>query len=309
MENLRKIYCRYDMVCEAPSGGGVEIVPMPQFFTLKPVVETQQSHVHNFYELVWFTEGEGVHTVDFCDYPVEAGTLFFVAPGQVHNFDAHYEGQRGYVINICTDLMGETCGEELDFLRYRLFDADTVPFRRINAEAAVRLESVVAQLREENGLADAVGHKAYLRSLVRMLVINVERACEDNCSEVAQRSSVAQQTFVAFRRLIDQHYRRLHSVKEYASMLGMSPKTLTNHVAECSPHSPLEIINARLVLEAKRMLRYGTMMVKEIAFELGFDDPSYFVKFFKRNTGQLPADFRRCSTGELQGAACGECGS
>lgn len=295
MENLRKIYCRYDMVCEAPTGGGVEIVPMPHFFTTKPIIETQQSHVHNFYELVWFTEGEGVHTVDFCEYPVAPGTLFFIAPGQVHNFDEHYEGQSGYVIKICADLMGETCGDDLDILRYRLFDTDTVPYHRIDASAAARLESIVAQLREENALAGAVGHKDYLRALVRMLIICIERACEGCSAEPAQRSSMAQTTFIAFRRLIDQHHRRLHSVKEYASMLGVSPKTLTNHVAECSPHSPLEIINARLVLEAKRMLRYGTMMVKEIAFELGFEDPSYFVKFFKRHTGQLPADFREAA--------------
>lgn len=303
MENLKKIYCRYDMVCEAPTGGGVEIIAMPHFFTTKPIIETQQSHVHNFYEIVWFTEGEGVHTVDFSDYPVAPGTLFFVAPGQVHSFGADYEGQRGYVIKICSDLMGETCGADLDNLRYRLLDAGAVPTRRLDTETAARLERIVAQLREENALVGAVGHKDYLRALVRMLVINIERACE-SCADVpAPRSSTAQSTFVAFRRLIDQQHRRLHSVKEYASLLGVSTKTLTNHVAECSPHSPLEIINARLVLEAKRMLRYSNMMVKEIAFELGFDDPSYFVKFFKRHTGQLPADFR--SSSQQSAPACG----
>ena len=292
MENLRKIYCRYDMVCDAPTGGGVEIVPMPHFFTTKPIIETQQSHVHNFYELIWFTEGEGVHTVDFCEYPVVPGTLFFLAPGQVHNFDEHYEGQSGYVIKICADLMGETCGADLDDLRYRLFDTETVPFHRVDADAAARLERLVVQLREENALVNVVGHKDYLRALVRMLLITIERACEAGGGVPTARVSAARGTFIAFRRLIDQNFRRLHSVKEYAALLGVSTKTLTNHVAECSPHSPLEIINDRLVLEAKRRLRYSNMMVKEIAYTLGFDDPSYFVKFFKRQTGQLPADFR-----------------
>ena len=295
MENLQKIYCRYDMVCEAPTGGGVEIVPMPHFFTTKPLIETQQSHVHNFYELIWFTGGHGVHTVDFCEYPVEPGTIFFVAPGQVHNFDEHWEGQHGYVLKICADLMSETCDQDLDNLRYRIFDPDTVPYHRIDAEATAHLERIVAQLREEHALATAVGHKDYLRALVRMLIISIERACECQTVAPTPRSSAAQTTFIAFRRLIDQQFRRLHTVKEYASELGVSPKTLTNHVAECSPHSPLEIINARLILEAKRRLRYSNMMVKEIAFDLGFDDPSYFVKFFKRQTGHLPADFRNSS--------------
>lgn len=303
MEDLKKIYCRYDMVCEAPTGGGVEIVPMPHFFTTKPIIETQQSHVHNFYEIIWFTEGEGVHTVDFREYPVCPGTLFFVAPGQVHNFDAHYEGQSGYVLKVCSDLMSEACGEAIDILRYRLFDVDTAPYRHIDAVAAERLERIVAQLREENALAHAVGHKDYLRALVRMLIINIERACSDCGASFTQRATTAQTTFLAFRRLLDREHRRLHSVKEYAMELGVSTKTLTNHIAECSPHSPLEIINGRLVLESKRMLRYSNMMVKEIAFELGFDDPSYFVKFFKRQTGQLPADFR--NSAQQSPAACG----
>lgn len=292
MESLKKIYCRYDMVCDAPTGGSVEIVPMPHFFTTKPPVETQQSHVHNFYELIWFTGGQGVHTVDFCDYPVAPGTLFFVAPGSVHNFSVNYEGQSGYVIKICTDLMGETCGADLDDLRYRLFDAETVPYHLVDAEATVRLGRLVDQLREENALVNVVGHTDYLRALVRMLVITIERACEAGPSVPGPRISAARSTFIAFRRLIDQSFRTLHSVKEYAAALGVSTKTLTNHVAECSPHSPLEIINDRLVVEAKRRLRYSNMMIKEIAYELGFDDPSYFVKFFKRQTGQLPADFR-----------------
>lgn len=303
MEDLKKIYCRYDMVCEAPAGGGVEIVPMPHFFTSKPVIETQQSHVHNFYEIIWFTEGEGVHTVDFREYPVRPGTLFFVAPGQVHSFGEHYEGQRGYVLKVCADLMGESCGEALDILRYRLFDVDTVPYRRIDEAAAERLERIVAQLSEENALGLAVGHKDYLRALVRMLVISIERACEDCTGAFAPRTTTAQATFLAFRRLLDKEHRRLHSVKEYAAELGVSTKTLTNHIAECSPHSPLEIINARLVLEGKRMLRYSNLMVKEIAFDLGFDDPSYFVKFFKRQTGQLPADFR--NSAQQSPASCG----
>lgn len=304
MEDLKKIYCRYDMVCEAPAGGGVEIVPMPHFFTSKPVIETQQSHVHNFYEIIWFTEGEGVHSVDFREYPVAPGTLFFVAPGQVHSFGEHSEGQRGYVLKVCADLMGESCGEALDILRYRLFDVDTVPFRRIDEAAAERLERIVAQLSEENALGLAVGHKDYLRALVRMLVINIERACAECSAAFVPHTTTAQATFLAFRRLLDKEHRRLHSVKEYAAELGVSTKTLTNHIAECSPHSPLEIINARLVLEGKRMLRYSNLMVKEIAFDLGFDDPSYFVKFFKRQTGQLPADFRNSAQQSLASCGC-----
>ena len=75
-------------------------------------------------------------------------------------------------------------------------------------------------------------------------------------------------------------------------MLNVAVRTLNKCVNECSGNSPLTLINNRIILEAKRMVRYTEMMIKEIALELGFDDPSYFVKFFKRQTGYLPSEFR-----------------
>lgn len=84
----------------------------------------------------------------------------------------------------------------------------------------------------------------------------------------------------------------MHTVKEYANLLNVSAKTLTNCVYESSHSTPLSLINERIVLEAKRQLLHSSLKVKEIAFRLGFEDPSYFVKFFKRHVGCLPAEFR-----------------
>ena len=77
-----------------------------------------------------------------------------------------------------------------------------------------------------------------------------------------------------------------------STYLNVSTKTLTNCVYESSHSTPLKIINDRVILEAKRQLLHSSLKIKEIAFYLGFEDPSYFVKFFKRQTGYLPAEFR-----------------
>ena len=84
----------------------------------------------------------------------------------------------------------------------------------------------------------------------------------------------------------------MHTVKEYANHLNVSVKTLTNSVDASSCSTPLKIINDKSILEAKRQLCYTDLKIKEIAFRLGFDEPSYFLKFFKRQTGILPAEFR-----------------
>ena len=100
------------------------------------------------------------------------------------------------------------------------------------------------------------------------------------------------QLFVEFRRLVEQEFTRLHTVQDYADRLNVAVRTLNKCVNECSQKSPLAFINDRIVLEAKRMVRHTNMMIKEIAYELGYEDPSYFVKLFKRQTGHLPSDFR-----------------
>lgn len=291
MENLKQIFCRYDMVCDAPRGGGIEMVKMPEFFDTKPDIETCLSHIHDFYEIIWFREGEGVHHVDFNTYPVANGTVFFISPGQVHSFDDNH-AQRGCVMKVCTKLLNEQQDEDIAYLKYNVFNADSVPYYRVEPAYYDQIEALIAMIAQETSMGDSIGHEDYLRSLIRMLIITVERGSVAQENTVLLPSKTSHKIFLTFRQKIEQNYRALHTVKDYANLLGVSTKTLTNYVAECSPLSPLELINGRVILEAKRLLRYSTMMIKEIAYRLGFEDPSYFVKFFKRIVGVSPADFR-----------------
>lgn len=291
MEKLKQVFCRYDMVCDAPQGGGVELVSMPEFFTEKPAIETSLAHIHDFYEIVWFRNGSGTHYVDFNSYPVLPHTAFFISPGQVHTFDDNIR-QEGYVMKICTQLLNEQNDEDIAYLKYNVFNADTVPYRHISEEAAAKVEHMIELINEESEQGHQIGHEDYLRALIRMLIIIIERGSLDGDNPVLSVSKVSHKIFLTFRQQLEKNYCTLHTVKDYANLLGVSTKTLTNYVGECSPHSPLEIINGRIVLEAKRLLRYSTLMIKEVAYRLGFEDPSYFVKFFKRIVGVSPIDFR-----------------
>lgn len=88
------------------------------------------------------------------------------------------------------------------------------------------------------------------------------------------------------------HVLRDHFVGEYANMLNISSRTLTKYVAESRWRTPLQIINDRIALEAKRLIQSTSLRIKEVAGHLGFDDPSYFVKFLKRLTGKMPTELR-----------------
>ena len=276
MNELKEIFCRYDMVCDNPSGVGMELYRMPEFFQQLKGVETDTMHLHGFYEIIWFQKGSGTHYVDFNQYAIAPGTIFFISPGQIHSFDTKHD-QEGYVLKICAELFD-------DFV--------SLSCVTVQDKDSAALEMLIGAMQEELKKEDSLGHREALHALVKLFVIMVRRSYADINPSAPTPHKVSYKAFLNFRKLIEENYCRLHTVKDYAALLNVSSKTLTLYVNECSKYSPLELINNRIILEAKRLLRYSVLSVKEIAFRLGFEDPSYFAKFFKRLVKQSPADYR-----------------
>lgn len=276
MNQLKEIFCRYDMVCDNPSGVGMELYRMPEFFEKLKGMETDTMHLHGFYEIIWFQEGSGTHYVDFNQYPITPGSIFFISPGQIHSFDTRHD-QKGYVLKICAELFD-------DFVNLTCVT--------VQEKDSAALESLAGAIEQELKKHDSLGHKDALRSLVKLFIIMVRRSYAGITPTALNPHKSSHKAFMTFRRLIEENYCRLHTVKDYAALMNVTAKTLTLYVNECSTFTPLELINNRIILEAKRLLRYSVLSVKEIAFQLGFDDPSYFVKFFKRIVRQSPADYR-----------------
>lgn len=204
------------------------------------------------------------------------GLFFFISPGQIHSFDTKHD-QEGYVLKICAELFD-------DFV--------SLSCVTVQDKDSAALEMLVTAMQEELKKEDSLGHREALHALVKLFVIMVRRSYAGMNPSAPNPHKVSYKAFLNFRKLIEENYCRLHTVKDYASLLNVSSKTLTLYVNECSKYSPLELINNRIILEAKRLLRYSVLSVKEIAFRLGFEDPSYFAKFFKRLVKQSPADYR-----------------
>lgn len=249
-------------------------------------------HTHSFYTIIWFEDGEGLHYVDFDKYEVRPGSVFFISPDQLHTFDASHYRQSGHIIEFSDDFLQDEVNSESLFLKYDVFNAyDTPPYRIVDAAGCTSLRRIIEELEREVGRFDAFAHHDCLTMLVKLFLITVQRYGHTADSSLSITSQ-QHRSFVRFRQLLEQNYHQLHTVGEYARLLGVSTKTLTSCTLESSHHTPLQLINARLVLEAKRLLRFTDFSGKEVAYQLGFDDPSYFVKFFKRHTGMLPLEFR-----------------
>jgi AraC family transcriptional regulator, transcriptional activator of pobA len=253
------------------------------------------AHRHVFYHLVCFTGGAGSHSIDFLRFAIEAGQIYFMAPGQVHSWS--FEGRpEGYVINF-----------SVDFLRAFLLDPaylDRFAFFSGRAEdSVVRLGSplrgqVVVLLGQ---MLEQYGGEGYSVDLMRVrlleLFLLVQSGVAAADSEGHGLSGGAgghkQQIVVNFRRLIEEHYKTLRLPGEYARLLHITPNHLNALCQELLGRPAGEVIRDRVLLEAKRLLTNADMTGAEIADSLNFQDNAYFSRFFKKYAGVTPEGFRK----------------
>ena len=265
---------------------------MPDIFR-QDAFHTVHLHNHSFYTVIWFQNGNGHHYVDFEEYEVVPGSVFFISPEQLHTFDS-VQNQTGWVLEFSEDFLQDESSSESLFLKYDVFNSyDSPPFRILDDYSWHTLQSIIDAIIHEMGQESAFAHHDYLAMLVKLFLITVQRnGVTSGDAHMLSTTSQSDRTFVKFRQLLEKNYRKVHTVSEYARMLGVSTKTLTNCSFDSSHKTPLQLINARLALEAKRLLRFTDMSSKEVAYHIGFEDPSYFVKFFKRQTSLSPLEFR-----------------
>lgn len=165
---------------------------------------------------------------------------------------------------------------------------------RLHAADLAFLEPVLAHMQAEYQL-QRPWHLDMLRANLRLVLIYLSRLYQQQYDPATTAEPTLLATFTA---LVETHHATRHQVAEYAALLHLSPGYLNERVRQLSGQPALAHIRARLVLEAKRQLFHTTRSVAEISFALGFDDPSYFGRFFRRATGQSPASYRR-TTGEM----------
>jgi len=249
-------------------------------------------HAHDYYQLMWFWKGTGCHHIDFADEELQAGRIFVVSPGQPHQFKP-CENTEGIIIQFDDSFFSQEGHKLENIIKYSVFNVfDRPPYYIIGEQTANRLHGIAEEMIRESTDDGNFGHIDYIHNLVKMFLIILIREGLRNDHEHLYGTTAAYTNFINFRKELDRNYRRYHSVQQYASELGMSVKTLSNSTLQCSGQSPLKLINNRLIVEAKRMLMSTPKLVKEIAYELGFEDDSYFVKFFRREVGILPTVFR-----------------
>ena len=239
----------------------------------------------SLFNIIWIKEGKACYLIDFQRYEVEGEAIFFLNPGQAFSVEAE-EVQRGYRLAFSQDFHCVETYHKATSCNGILFNnVYKVPFVNVDSEVVPELENIIQKLLKEFE-NPAFGHHEVVQSYLRLFLVLASRQID------AQQVPGENDFLRNFSFLIEKNYRKFHQVSDYAEMLGIAPKTLTKKIKQLKGVSPSDVIKERLILEAKRELFYSDKQVKTIAYDLGFDDPAYFNRFFKKETGVAPNQFR-----------------
>jgi AraC family transcriptional regulator, transcriptional activator of pobA len=173
-----------------------------------------------------------------------------------------------------------------------LFGSTDHLFIPLNEQAQQKLQLLLDVFIEEFKTLDNIQNEILL-VLLKRLIIYVTKLARSGYTPVKKMQEEKFHTIRKFNLLVEANFKSEHSVSFYAQQLFKSPKTLSNLFAVYSHKSPSLVIQERILIEAKRLLSYTDRPVKQITFELGFEDVSYFSNFFKKHTQSSPLDFRK----------------
>ena len=252
--------------------------------------ELTTTHRTDFYHIIWFQEGYPTHLVDFNPIKIKPNTLLFLNKDIVQQFDSK------------TKIIGKAilftdnffCKTETDtkFLRNNILFNDLFSISQIQAHNQTKLfADLFQQMTDELQNNKDNSQADILQNLLHNFLLHSEREKrKQNFTEI--KKSVDLDYVMLFKDLLETNYKSHKQVNYYAKQIIITEKRLNQATTKVLGKTSKEIIDDRVLLEAKRILAHTTESVKEIAYHLGFEEPTNFIKYFKKHSSITPVEFR-----------------
>lgn len=246
-------------------------------------------HKHDFYLLVLFTKGTGIHEVDFTSYEVKPGALFMLNPGQTHYWELS-ENTEGYIFFHTQSFydLHYTDNKLADFPFF--FSQYNSPCIYLNNVKTQRLESLLKILLEEYSNPKLL-NRQFLVSLADIIYTECTRAYMLQNPSTENSRDKYYDKFRRFEELVEKHFITEKSPAAFAVMLNITPKHLNRITQAVVAKTASDVIQERVMLEAKKLLVQQKDSFSEIGFLLGYEDYAYFSRLFKKKTGETPSVF------------------
>jgi AraC family transcriptional regulator, transcriptional activator of pobA len=247
----------------------------------------QELHRHDFYFILVVSKGSGIHEIDFVEYPITDNSISIMRPGQVHRFKLKV-GSEGYwlAFNREFQLLSSAKGKQL--LRkvasqnfYKLDKTDI-------GALSVSLKSVLKEYTsKEDRFEDMI------KANLNIFLIQLLRYQQNDQDASVKVNDYQQKKLQEFLDLLEVNIRTEKQAAAYADMMSLSPFQLNSITKSLLEKTATELINDQILLEAKRYLLGTSNQVTQIASQLGYQDISYFIRYFKKKMGVTPEVFRK----------------
>jgi len=248
----------------------------------KQSYDFEKPHRHNFNEVLIYYKGGGTHDIDFTTYESKDRSLHFVASDNVHLVLNNKEDE-GCSLLFENDFIDKDLTERLPFNKSN-------PVLQLNEEDFLSLDGLIERIKSEYSKKQK-GYEMIIQAYLQTFMLHLIRMYESQNPE-GREGNAKPEIINKFIVLIRENYIKHETVEQYASMLNVSAKHLIDLCKTHTGKTPLRHIRDHIISEAKKLLFNTKLSVKEIAYELGFDEPGNFSKYFKNASGYSPVEYR-----------------
>ena len=249
-------------------------------------LKQQDPFRNDFYAIAFILKGTLKLAVDFTDYTVSPGMVYFITPGQVSS--TIKVAEEGFGILFKKDFL--THQGAVKWLQgLPIFhQVHSAPYFNISMASHERLTFYLQGMLQEYQSTAPYKYDS-IKANLTLTLIYLSRLYK---MEQGEEHKEHNHTLLRFESLIDEHHQEIKSVKEYAEMLYMTPQNLNRITKKVTGKNASDLINDKVLIEIKRYLLFTDKSIEEIAYQLNFFDNSYFTKYFKKATGMTPKAFR-----------------
>ncbi|MBW1296362.1 helix-turn-helix domain-containing protein [Aquimarina litoralis] len=256
----------------------------------KDSIESIQPHTKDFHQ-VSFIKGFGNSELNINDQKVNDmnSVLYFISPNHIYSW-VRDQNIDGYILNFKQDYLSLKPEEfQRQFLFFELDKLNAIPIDKDESQRVIDIfEEFYSEYHQPRNSFSEEILKHYLQ-VVLYKCLDLYKKRERTVEELPKNQGL----FVKYQNLINNYYLSKRSIKEYATLLNVTPNHLSDSIKSSTGKNALHYINQRLLIEAKNLLKYGNEDIKQIAYTLNFASPSHFGKFFKKHTLKTPANYRK----------------
>jgi len=267
------------------------------FIHVEPLVSRSSAHnwripAHrhrDLFQIFLIERGGGEITYEASILPIEAPAALLIPPTTAHGFRWHADVTDGWVVSFTEDVADALSSTAAMARLKTLAETPVIPLS--DEAASRRIATLCAELYEEHFLARE-GYRLAMRGLLALIAINVARLAASRARTGAVTLAPADATVEALRKLVEDNFRKERHLEFYAERVSMTADRLNDHVKRATGVTAGHLVRQRVLTEAKRQLVFTNQPIHEIAYDLAFSDPSHFARFFRKQTGTTPHEFR-----------------